>query len=274
MSDIPARENTNIALFCCFPTTERIHLQHVTKTYHRPFSYENINLRCLSGAASRSRYMQGPTGTHLPRDRKGDDHQTIRHVDGAFQPFHHALREFTLTPGSESAAIIASLERQRKGRATEHARDDGEIRYVTDEIETLAEIVSLPGLCGRYCLIDLWASWCIPCRQQFRFTEQLHEITARYDSLQLVYISIDKPETADRWTKAVEKHALAGWHIRAGQSLLEDITQKVYQNRNITIPRYILLAPSGEIVCPDLPRPNRYEALAAALASCLEDEGQ
>ena len=195
-------------------------------------------------------------------------------VDGAFQPFHHALREFTLTPGSESAAIIASLERQRKGRATEHARDDGEIRYVTDEIETLAEIVSLPGLCGRYCLIDLWASWCIPCRQQFRFTEQLHEITARYDSLQLVYISIDKPETADRWTKAVEKHALAGWHIRAGQSLLEDITQKVYQNRNITIPRYILLAPSGEIVCPDLPRPTRYEALAAALASCLEDEGQ
>ena len=85
---------------------------------------------------------------------------------------------------------------------------------------------------------------------------------------------IDKPETADRWTKAVEKHALAGWHIRAGQSLLEDITQKVYQNRNITIPRYILLAPSGEIVCPDLPRPNRYEALAAALASCLEDEGR
>ena len=148
-------------------------------------------------------------------------------VDGAFQPFHHALREFTLTPGSESAAIIASLERQRKGRATEHARDDGEIRYVTDEIETLAEIVSLPGLCGRYCLIDLWASWCIPCRQQFRFTEQLHEITARYDSLQLVYISIDKPETADRWTKAVEKHALAGWHIRAGQSLLEDITEDV-----------------------------------------------
>ena len=61
---------------------------------------------------------------------------------------------------------------------------------------------------------------------------------------------------------------------RAGQSLLEDITQKVYQNRNITIPRYILLAPSGEIVCPDLPRPNRYEALAAALASCLEDEGR
>lgn len=179
-----------------------------------------------------------------------------------------------IAPGSESAAIIASLERQRKGRATEHARDDGEIRYVTDEIETLAEIVSLPGLCGRYCLIDLWASWCIPCRQQFRFTEQLHEITARYDNLQLVYISIDKPETADRWTKAVEKHALAGWHIRAGQSLLEDITQKVYQNRNITIPRYILLAPSGEIVCPDLPRPNRYEALAAALASCLEDEGQ
>ena len=93
------------------------------------------------------------------------------------------------------------------------------------------------------------------------FTEQLHEITARYDSLQLVYISIDKPETADRWTKAVEKHALAGWHIRAGQSLLEDITQKVYQNRNITIPRYILLAPSGEIVCPDLPRPNRYMSL-------------
>ena len=125
-------------------------------------------------------------------------------VDGAFQPFHPALREFTLTPGSESAAIIASLERQRKGRATEHARDAGEIRYVTDEIETLAEIVSLPGLCGRYCLIDLWASWCIPCRQQFRFTEQLHEITARYDSLQLVYISIDKPETADRWTKAGE----------------------------------------------------------------------
>lgn len=257
MSDIPARENTNIALFRCFPQMERIHLQHATKRITARFLMRtSIFAACLALLLAAGTCKGQPARIFLAAEKE----TTIKlfgTVDGAFQPFHHALREFTLTPGSESAAIIASLERQRKGRATEHARDDGEIRYVTDEIETLAEIVSLPGLCGRYCLIDLWASWCIPCRQQFRFTEQLHEITARYDSLQLVYISIDKPETADRWTKAVEKHALAGWHIRAGQSLLEDITQKVYQNRNITIPRYILLAPSGEIVCPDLPRPNR-----------------
>mgnify|MGYP000086214532 CR=1 FL=1 len=54
-------------------------------------------------------------------------------------------------------------------------------------------------------------------------------------------------------TEQVEVEETIDHKAELAKSLLEDITQKVYQNRNITIPRYILLAPSGEIVFSGLP---------------------
>ena len=128
MSDIPARENTNIALFRCFPQMERIHLQHATKRITARFLMRtSIFAACLALLLAAGTCKGQPARIFLAAEKE----TTIKlfgTVDGAFQPFHHALREFTLTPGSESAAIIASLERQRKGRATEHARDDGRNR--------------------------------------------------------------------------------------------------------------------------------------------------
>jgi len=49
----------------------------------------------------------------------------------------------------------------------------------------------LPPLIGAVTLIDFWASWCAPCRQAFRYLDQLYRAYLP-DGLQMVAICVDE----------------------------------------------------------------------------------
>ncbi|MFZ9889084.1 MAG: TlpA family protein disulfide reductase [Myxococcota bacterium] len=57
--------------------------------------------------------------------------------------------------------------------------------------------VPLPALTGEVTLIDFWASWCAPCRQAFRYLDQLHR-TYQAAGLQVLGISLDEEAAGGR----------------------------------------------------------------------------
>lgn len=170
----------------------------------------------------------------------------------------------SIAPESESVAILTRLTKQQQGGEKKEP-----IQYINTEINSLAEIAEIKGIKGNYCLIDIWASWCIPCRQQFQYANQLHVLTARYNNLQLLYISIDEASAEKEWKEVVEKFNLAGFHLLANQKLQEDMRAKIFQQKSFTIPRYLLLSPSGEIICPDMPRPEDLKKVEQMLNQYL-----
>lgn len=114
---------------------------------------------------------------------------------------------------------------------------------------------------GRAVYIDLWASWCMPCRGEFPHYKSLWPIF-RKKGITPVYISIDRPDAKKTWQTLINFNKLGGDHIIVNKSLMKDITAVIYKNKEISIPRYILIDKKGQVISWDAPRPSDSKILA------------
>jgi thiol-disulfide isomerase/thioredoxin len=108
---------------------------------------------------------------------------------------------------------------------------------------------------GRAVYIDLWASWCMPCRGEFPHYKNLWPIFGK-KNITPVYISIDRPAAKKVWQTLINFNHLEGDHILVNKSLMKDIAATIYKNGDISIPRYILIDKNGRVISWDAPRPS------------------
>lgn len=66
------------------------------------------------------------------------------------------------------------------------------------------ETVSLASLHGKFVLVNFWATWCIPCRKEMPYLQELSEKHGE----QLVVLGVNMREDIDRVQPFVDKMAL------------------------------------------------------------------
>lgn len=170
-------------------------------------------------------------------------------------------------PKSEYAAII----NQRVQEETNSSNETPDNSYFFNEpIDSLSQLSNLQELQGKYLFIDLWASWCMPCRAEFRHKSKLEKLLDTYSNIVAVYISIDGVKQEKAWRNCINYYKLKGFHLRATSALQENIKKEIYKEKKVEIPRYILIGPEGKILNNDLPRPSRYPQLKEALEKIIK----
>ena len=159
-------------------------------------------------------------------------------------------------PDTESVCIIKHILELNKvnNKPFQHS-------YLASSADSLQDLLKAKELQNKWILVDVWATWCLPCRQEFQHAAALHEWLKQYPQIAMVYLSIDRQEEEKQWKKDIELFRLEGYHLRASQKMRQDITEKFFQGGSIFVPRYILLNKDGEIVIPDLPRPSDINAM-------------
>ncbi len=144
--------------------------------------------------------------------------------------------------------------------------------YLIDNPETIATFDHLMSMFkGKAVFIDLWATWCAPCKDEFKYKGALEKFCKGKD-IEKVYISIDKNDKDKSWQDAVSFYELGGHHIRASFDLIKDIRRR-FANDNeggISIPRYIIVNKEGKITEENAKRPSEKEELYKQLEEALK----
>lgn len=112
--------------------------------------------------------------------------------------------------------------------------------------------ISLEDLKGRYVYIDVWATWCGPCKAEIPYLKKVEE-KYKDSNIQFVSISIDKLADRDKWKNMVRDEHLGGIQLLADNAFESQFVQDYYIKG---IPKFIFLDPEGKILDPNAPRPS------------------
>lgn len=115
--------------------------------------------------------------------------------------------------------------------------------------------VKLSDLRGKYTYIDIWATWCGPCKAQIPFLAKL-ESDYKGKDIQFLSISVDESKDRGKWATFVKDQRLGGIQVMADNAFKSEFIQKF----NIyAIPRFILISPQGKIISTNAKRPSDPE---------------
>lgn len=121
----------------------------------------------------------------------------------------------------------------------------------------LGHIYNLEDFKGKVIYLDLWASWCGPCRKETPSFKILYD---KYRNLsQIAFISIAVSDGINEWKKAL-KEDKPDWIQLLDK---EGAVLKSYVANSI--PKFILIDKQGNIVNMDAPRPSSGEEIEKLL---------
>ena len=109
--------------------------------------------------------------------------------------------------------------------------------------------ITLSQLANRYVVIDVWATWCGPCKKESPYFE---ELATQYSSEQVSFVAVSIDEDKQAWKLEApmkSKRVLQLWAKNE-----KDEFTKGYSIG--TIPRFMLIDPSGRIVDANMPPPS------------------
>jgi peroxiredoxin len=112
--------------------------------------------------------------------------------------------------------------------------------------DTTGQVVKLSSMKGKYVLVDFWAKWCGPCRQE---NPNVVRVYHKFKDKGFTVFGVSLDRKKDDWMRAIAEDKLTWTHV----SDLKYWQSEAAKTYNITgIPFSLLLDPNGVIIAKNL----------------------
>jgi peroxiredoxin len=119
--------------------------------------------------------------------------------------------------------------------------------------------IALSDYRGKYVLVDFWASWCGPCRQENPNIVRMYN-RFKGKNFEILGVSLDKERAG--WVKAIADDQLT-WKQVSDLKFWDSIVTGLYAIQSI--PATLLVDPDGKIIARNLRGPELEEKIASLL---------
>jgi peroxiredoxin len=121
------------------------------------------------------------------------------------------------------------------------------------------DTIALSDYRGKYVLVDFWASWCGPCRQENPNIVRMYN-RFKGKNFEILGVSLDKERAG--WVKAIADDQLT-WKQVSDLKFWDSIVTGLYAIQSI--PATLLVDPDGKIIARNLRGPELEEKIASLL---------
>lgn len=136
----------------------------------------------------------------------------------------------------------------------------GDMAPVLRYPDTSGQVLSLDQFRGKYVLVDFWASWCAPCREQ---NPTIVKAWHRLKGGNFVILGVSLDTKKESWEQAIHKDQLSWYQI----SDLKGWNSSPAAAYGVeAIPTNFLIDPQGKVIAKDVPADSLTRVLGPLLA--------
>ena len=178
----------------------------------------------------------------------------VKEIETIYNSLDESLKK--TKPGKKTKETIDNLKKQMD------AKSKVAVGLIAPDFKAPTpdgKMVSLKESLGKVTLIDFWASWCQPCREE---NPNVVALYAELHSKGLNIISVSLDDDATKWKEAIAKDKLTWTNVSNLKQMKDPIAEQYGVQQ---IPTTFLLDATGKIVAIDL----RGDSLKAKINELL-----
>ncbi|WP_257670156.1 TlpA family protein disulfide reductase [Parapedobacter tibetensis] len=124
---------------------------------------------------------------------------------------------------------------------------------------------------GKVVYLDIWGTWCGPCKMEMRHVPQLKERFEDNDVV-FIYLDMDDDNKDTKWREYIQVNGITGIHLRKNKVDIQAIWSELLPNdKNLhgRYPSYFLFDKNGNLVDESAKRPSEKEMLYSQIKKYL-----
>jgi peroxiredoxin len=213
--------------------------------------------------------VMGAYKNHIEKIKNQVDRFVASHNDSPVAPFVVLVtsemeqdvaameRRYTKFNKNIQNGFYGKIVKQQIDNAKKGAIGTEAIDFIQADVD--GKKVSLSSFRGKYVLVDFWASWCRPCREENPNVVRAYN---KYKDKNFTVLGVSLDQSRAPWLKAIKNDNLVWTQV----SDLKGWNNEAAAKYNIqSIPQNLLVDPSGKIIAKNL----RGEDLASKLDEIL-----
>lgn len=132
------------------------------------------------------------------------------------------------------------------------------------KLNTMDDLLALTK--GKTVLLDMWGTWCVPCRNEIHDNGPAIKAYFKGKELDYFYVANRDLNHGDEWKKLIAYFDMKGTHILANANLSKDIMTKV---KGTGYPTYVIIKKDGTYELSKAGYPMKRDVLIKQLEAAL-----